>query len=191
MSVSRMFLFGIMCAPFLGACAGTRAYMVHAEAGRQACSPLEGNPDCIDGQKVEPLVYEPGVDRTSIEDLQARYESAVDAGDAAALAALFTTDAVLEAPTGVAQGRAAIAGGLAQNTSNAGVVVVGKPHLVTNAVIRVDGLKATSTASWFELDKGNPAGHAQVGRYGKYEDQFIKSGRTWLFVKRRIVVSLS
>jgi ketosteroid isomerase-like protein len=187
MHSSRTFLAAFVCVPLLGACAGTKDYMARAEAGRGSCSSMEGYPDCVDGHLVNLVAYEPGIDRTSIQDLQARYESAVGAGDPGALAALFTDDAVVEGPAGIARGRAAIRDELTRPGATSAIMKA--PHVVTNAVISLDGLRATSTASWLELDKGSSGAHPTVGRFGRYEDQFIKSGSSWFFVKRKIVVS--
>jgi uncharacterized protein (TIGR02246 family) len=186
MRASNMFLFAVICAPLFSACVTPAMRAANAEG--PACPSLEGYPDCIDGHKVDLARWAPDPqDRVRIQDLQARYEQAVGSRDAGAYAALFTEDAVLEAPGDVARGREAIREELTK--SGAGVSPVGAPHVVTNVVIQIDGDKATSTASWIELNRGNPAHQAQVGAFGHYEDQFIKSHGSWLFAKRKVVMS--
>jgi ketosteroid isomerase-like protein len=182
MRLSNMCLIAVICAPLVSACAAPSALSGQAANGvGDACPSLEGYPDCQDGHRVDlaHLTADPGEDRASIHDLQARYELALDSGDAGAYAALFTKDGVLEAPGDVARGRDAIAGSLRVATR----------RVVTNVVIRLDGDKATSTASWIEVDDKNPGRHAQLGPIGRYEDQFIKSRGTWLFARRKVVMS--
>jgi hypothetical protein len=40
-----------------------------------------------------------------------------------------------------------------------------------------------------EVDRPSPGHQVQVGAFGHYEDQFIKSRGTWLFAKRKVVTS--
>jgi uncharacterized protein (TIGR02246 family) len=201
MRVSNMFLLAAICAPLLSACVTASGSSERAaNSAGDPCPSLEGYPDCQNGHRVDlaHLTADPAEDRARIQDLQARYELALDSGDAAAYAALFTPDGVLEAPGDVARGREAIRQELlemqkrdAQQAAQSGAVSghVIERHVVSNVVIRVDGDKATSTASWVEMDDKNPGRRAQIGAFGQYQDQFVKTHGHWLFSKRKVVVS--
>jgi uncharacterized protein (TIGR02246 family) len=187
MRISNLSLFAAICAPLLSACAVPSAWQA-ANGEGAPCPSMEGYPDCQDGHRVDLARIAPDPqDRVRIQDLQARYELAAGSGDASASAALFTEDGIFEAPGDIAHGRAAIRQEL--TPSGATVSPVKAPHVVTNVVIRIDGDKATSTASWMEVDRPSPGHQVQVGAFGHYEDQFIKSGGNWLFTKRKVVTS--
>ncbi len=187
MRISKLFLFAAICAPLLSACAIPSTWQAGNGEGAP-CPSMEGYPDCQDGHRVDLSRIAPDPqDRVRIQDLQARYELAVGSGDASASAALFTEDGVFEAPGDVARGREAIRQEL--TLSGATVSPVKAQHVVTNVVIHIDGNKATSTASWIEVDRPSPGHQVQVGAFGRYEDQFIKSRGGWLFTKRKVVTS--
>jgi uncharacterized protein (TIGR02246 family) len=187
MRVSNLFLFAAISASLLSACAVPSALRASNDEGL-ACPSMEGYPDCQNGHKVDLARIAPDPqDRVRIQDLQARYELAIGSGDASASAALFTEDGVFEAPGDVAQGREAIRKEL--TPSGPTVSPIKAQHVVTNVVIHIDGDKATSTASWIEVDRPSPGHQVQVGAFGHYEDQFIKSRDGWLFTKRKVVTS--
>jgi uncharacterized protein (TIGR02246 family) len=183
MRKSKLLLLAAGCTSLLGVSIVLPNRAVAQTRDEQNCPTLEGYPDCVDGHLVDaPDLFEgPGAERQRIENLEARYELAVNSGDADAYASLFTDDAVLESPEGAILGREAIRAARAQRPP-----IISAPHLVMNIRVRIDGDRAASTASWSEIDAGRSGQQPQVGHY---EDQFVRSHGQWLFIRRRIVTS--
>jgi len=121
-------------------------------------------------------------DRFEILDLAARYNHAVDGGDAAAVAALFVEDGVLDADaTGPIRGRDAIAAYIASRPDG----WQRRRHWNNSPVIEGDGDEATlalylAVVSWRETI---------VPRLvGRYRDELRRVDGAWRFVRRRIDV---
>ncbi len=190
MRISRLLLpaFAAACTPLLYACASPE-YLKAAQESLNRCNSLEGQPDCQDGHRVDlvEITSTPGADHAGIEDLQARYEQAIGSRDAGTYAALFTDDAVIEGPAGMVQGREQIRQELEH--PDTAPPFPRTPHIVTNTVINIDGLKATGTASWIEVDKNGPGGQPVIRGIGRYEDQYIRHHGQWFIAKRKIVAS--
>jgi 3-phenylpropionate/cinnamic acid dioxygenase small subunit len=134
-------------------------------------------------------------DRARIEDLQARYMFALDWRDADAYAACYTEDGVFDWAQGVERGRPAIhAAVLAMRAADARRASLDKPglrpsrmrHVITNAVLKINGNTARGRAYWIELNDNNEERKATVGAYGYYEDELVKEHGEWLFKKRTI-----
>jgi ketosteroid isomerase-like protein len=184
-----VFMFAAICAaPLISACASS-GYWKAAQSDADTCPSMEGYPDCRNGHSVDLVetASTPGADHVGIEDLQARYEQAIGSRDTGAYAALFTEDAVIESPSGVIKGREQIRGELAR--PDAILPFAREPHIVTNTVINIDGLSATGTASWIEVDKNGPGGEPRIRSMGRYEDQYIRHHGQWFIARRKIVVS--
>ena len=107
---------------------------------------------------------------------------------------LFTPDARFEVMGSVYEGRAAIAGFMAefQPPEQRG------KHVTTNAVIDVDEAAGTATAStdyvFVTPDVSSKFGEGELamfGRFavtssGRYVDELVRDGDRWLFARRRI-----
>ena len=185
MRIANIAFISMIAAPLVVGCASAAPDGRFALAGGD-CPSFEGYPDCQDGHRVDSsqlASYDLHRDRASIRELQARYETAVEAKDAAAYSQLFTEDAVLQAANDVARGRKAIGAELAKS------VALNQSHVVSNAVIRINGNTATSTSAWIALDHTVSSGHSQVIAYGHYEDEYTRGNRGWLFSKRTVVIS--
>jgi uncharacterized protein (TIGR02246 family) len=133
-------------------------------------------------------------DRAEIEDLQARYIFALDWQDADAYAATFTEDGVLDWAGGIVHGREAIRaevrGMRAAFAKKEAADAPRRParlrHFTTNAVLRVEGDRATHISYWFELDNDGRDRWPYVGGYGHYEDELRRVDGHWLYTKRKI-----
>jgi hypothetical protein len=133
-------------------------------------------------------------DRAEIEDLQARYIFALDWQDADAYAATFTEDGVLDWAGGIVRGREAIRAEVrTMRTAFARKETADAPrrpsrlrHFTTNAVLRIDGDRATHIAYWLELNNDGRDRWPYVGGYGHYEDELRRVNGHWLYSKRKI-----
>ncbi len=193
--VCNVVLVAALCTPLFSACAAPWAMAASREGA--PCPEQEGYPDCQDGHRVD-LAHLADYDyeRARIQDLQARSELALDSGDAGAYASLFVEDGELDGPEDVAKGRAAIRNAIldmqksgAQPTAQA---VTPSPRaktrrVITSVVLKIDGDRATSTADWIEVSDKDPAHRAQIGAFGRYEDQYVKRNGSWLFSKRKVL----
>ena len=131
-------------------------------------------------------------EKRELRELVERYAQAVDRADAAAVAALFTDDGVLElwmdpavdAPTGERRGRAAIAAALGSLTQYDAT-----HHAISSHVSQVHGIHATGetlcTAHHVHRTSGR---HSDRVHYIRYLDTYARPGADWLFAKREVRV---
>lgn len=134
------------------------------------------------------------MDRSQIEDLEARYMYAMNWLDAEGYAGTFTEDGVLDWAGGQAVGREAIveevrgmaAGFAAEEADDAPLRPARKRHFITNMVIKVDGDTAVSRAYWFIMNNRNPDRTGYSEAYGHYESDLRKVDGQWLFTRRKI-----
>lgn len=118
------------------------------------------------------------VDIIAIQQLLARANTAVDAGDGDAYAKCFTEDGVLDAgEAGKFEGSEQIA---AAGGSFAGAMP-GLRHWVNNHVIEVDGDRATGTV-YIMVVLGGP--EPTAGGTGIYRDHMVRTSEGWLFESR-------
>ncbi|MEY4760850.1 MAG: hypothetical protein RLZZ200_706 [Pseudomonadota bacterium] len=133
-------------------------------------------------------------DRAEIEDLQARYIFALDWQDADAYAATFAPDGVLDWAGGIVRGREAIrtevrnmrAAFAKKEAADAPRRPARLRHFTTNAVLAIDGDRATHISYWFEMDNDGRERWPYVGGYGHYEDELRKVEGRWLYTRRKI-----
>ena len=130
-------------------------------------------------------------DQLAIQQLMARYEWALDGGDARAYAALFADDGVLVFAGREQKGRAAIQAAienLARSFSASGPAGAPPPkiqHILSNLVVEQHGDTADARSFWTEI--WNPTGKAMgVRAAGHYEDRLVKKGGRWWFSRRQI-----
>jgi hypothetical protein len=122
-------------------------------------------------------------DQLEIQGLAARYNHAVDSGDADGFIATFSEKGALNAGAFVVEGHTAL-GEFATNFASS----VREPrHVATNLVIDGDGDKATLKAyvQMYVL-AGEPGGPAQqtIMTSGKYDDVLAREDGSWKFVQR-------
>ena len=145
-----------------------------AMSARAADSPIRGNAE----------------DRAEIENLMAYYLFDMDWHDADAYASVFTEDGVLTWAGGDVKGRTAIRKFVNDQVAPPQQGTARMPpksrHFVTNTYLVIKGNKAVSRAYWEQLDANNAEAHAQVGAYGHYEDELVKTNGHWLFTHRAI-----
>ncbi len=119
-------------------------------------------------------------DQLAIQGLAARYNHAIDSGDAAAYADTFVETGVLDAGVLQLEGRAA----LGQFAAGFPSAARAPRHVTSNLVIDGDGTEATLDAyvQMYVLT-GEPATQV-VAASGKYSDRLTKADGTWRFVRR-------
>lgn len=116
-------------------------------------------------------------DRLDIQDLLARYNTAIDSGDAEAWAATFTSDGTFESGGRTHEGTEALttfARGFAER-------MAGARHWNNNLVIEGDGDQATLTC-YLLLMRAN-----QVVTSARYQDTLRKVDGHWKFASRKVV----
>ncbi|MCK9487784.1 MAG: nuclear transport factor 2 family protein [Dehalococcoidia bacterium] len=116
-------------------------------------------------------------DRLDIQDLAARYNTAIDSGDARAWAATFTSDGTFESGGHTHQGTdalAAFATGFAER-------MAGTRHWNNNLIIQGDGDQATLRC-YLMLVRG-----PEVITSARYEDTLRRVDGEWRFASRRVV----
>ncbi len=134
------------------------------------------------------------LDRSLIEDLEARYMYAMNWLDAEAYADTFTENGVLDWAGGQAVGREAIeeeiramaAGFAAEEAEDAPLRPARKRHFITNLAISVDGDTAVSRAYWFIMNNRNAERKGYSEAYGHFQSSLRKVDGQWLFTHRKI-----
>jgi uncharacterized protein (TIGR02246 family) len=123
-------------------------------------------------------------DHVAIQGLAARYNHAIDSGDADGYLATFVEDGVLDAGGMTLEGHAALKDFASTFSSSARA----PRHVATNLVIDGDGDHATLKAyvQMYVLS-GEPPQQV-IGAAGKYDDTLVKQDGTWKFVRRTFTV---
>ena len=140
--------------------------------------------------QAEPAAPSTTADQLMIQDLMARYEWALDSGDAKAYAALFAEDGALAMPGGEQKGRSAIQKAIEDLVKSFSASAPGGSppkiqHILSNLVIEQHGATAETKSFWTEI--WNPTGKAMgVRAAGHYEDRLVKRGGKWWFARRQI-----
>jgi ketosteroid isomerase-like protein len=129
------------------------------------------------------------LDHEEIRQLLARYNFAVDLGDAEGWADCFTPDGVFRCTpeggplTGTHQGRDAL---VAYGQTHYGINKGRARHWNWNLEIDGDGETATMRCYLLSLRATTPDAPAAVGATGVYRDRLSKVDGRWLFVERHI-----
>ncbi|MCP3854443.1 MAG: nuclear transport factor 2 family protein [Actinomycetia bacterium] len=129
------------------------------------------------------------LDERACERLINVYCQLVDRGEAAAMADLFTEDAVWRSTEGVVMtGRDEIRAGFLRRQ---GVTRRQSRHLCTNVVIDIDGDQATGTCYLVNFRHDSETGTAEhpapadAPKYvGEYQDRFVRTPAGWRFTER-------
>ena len=128
-----------------------------------------------------PLAVE---DVVAIGQLVARYNHAIDSGDADGFADTFLADGVLEVP-----GLMEVSGRAGLGDFVAGLAGLRSPrHVATNLLIEGEGDEATLRA-YVQLNVlVDEPPHQVVSWSGVYEDQVVRHGGAWRF-RRRVCIA--
>lgn len=122
-------------------------------------------------------------DHIAIERLLMVYGRALDNRDFATYSQLFAADGVWTGSTGTFKGPAAIKAGMEEAFKGSTAAKVPTNfHLLTNAIIDIDGDHATAWSKWtYATINGNTP---SLALSGQYEDTFIRENGSWKFLSR-------
>ncbi|MGB4135748.1 MAG: nuclear transport factor 2 family protein [Microbacterium sp.] len=128
------------------------------------------------------------LDRLRIQDLVLAYAEAVDAQDAAAVAELFTADAVFRAydrPKGEARGRPEVEVliGKLVGSFRATLHHVSGPRIEFDSPTHAAG--SVALHAWHSFRDDRPDGLL----WGRYHDRYVRSPEGWRFAARTLVVA--
>ena len=165
--------------------------------GATALAVMTAQPACAAADQAAPSALRQVQDRQAITDMMARYEWALDSGDAQAYGALFAEDAVLVSTVGNQTGRPAIVKMIEDLVKRFAAASPGpagpngrRPmrlqHILSNLVIDLHGDTADAKSFWTEV--WNPKGAGlEVRVSGHYEDKLVRRNGKWWFARREIV----
>jgi 3-phenylpropionate/cinnamic acid dioxygenase small subunit len=129
--------------------------------------------------------------RDAIERLLFLYAERMDAGDFAAVGALFA-----HARYGAGDGPLALSGAEVEAVNRSLVILYddGTPrtrHVTTNVVVDADEAGGTASArSSFTVLQQVPGGPLEAVAAGRYHDRFERADGAWRFAERRILLDL-
>lgn len=132
-------------------------------------------------------------DRAQIEELVARYVTALDTLDADAYASVFTEDAAYDVTGTVYEGRAAIRkivtdlqASRARNEAQ-GIENVPLYHVMSNSSIELIDEDEARHTSYAQTVRADENGQFVVGFMGRYEDVIVKRDGRWQILSRKLV----
>lgn len=126
-------------------------------------------------------------DRVEIEDLVARYNKAIDTGDAESWAATFTKDGEFHGIVGDFAGTDELTAFVTEYASDEQYADFARSqHWVTNMVIDGDGDSATMFAHLMMVQPAEDGG--RIILVGHYEDKLRRVDGRWLFAERNVRV---
>jgi 3-phenylpropionate/cinnamic acid dioxygenase small subunit len=123
-------------------------------------------------------------DRTEIERLLMEYGRSLDNRDFATYSRLFASNGEWAGSLGTYRGPAAIQAAMEKSFASAADIPKGANyHLLTNAIIDIDGDRATAESKWafVMLEEKKPP---QIAFAGRYEDALIREDGKWKFLRR-------
>jgi ketosteroid isomerase-like protein len=132
-------------------------------------------------------------DHVAIANLVATYAEHIDAGDFAAVGALFAHGAITgDAIPGEVRGAEAVQQMYEQWTRRYDDGTPRTHHVMTNLIIEVDDQGATAAGrTYFTVFQQTPELPLQPIVAGRYVDRFERVDGTWRFAARHIAVRLS
>jgi len=122
-------------------------------------------------------------DRADIEHLLMDYGRALDARDFARYSNMFAVNGQWVGSIGSFRGPSAIKAAMEKAFEvPAGKVAPVFIHLLTNAIIDVDGDRAAAVSKWtfVKIDDNKPT----IANIGQYDDTFIRENGRWKFLRR-------
>ena len=123
-------------------------------------------------------------DHMAIERLLMEYGRSLDNRDFSTYSRLFASDGVWNGGLGTYRGPAAIQAAMEKSFSTATDIPKGANyHLLTNAIIDLDGDRATAVSKWafVTLEEKKPP---QIAFAGRYDDTLIRENGQWKFQRR-------
>ena len=123
-------------------------------------------------------------DRAEIERLLMEYGRSLDNRDFAKYSRLFASNGEWSGSLGTYRGPAAIQAAMEKSFASAADIPKGTNyHLLTNAIIDIDGDRATAESKWafVTLEEKKPPLMAFAGRY---EDSLVREKGEWKFLRR-------
>src|SRR5690349_17884239 len=122
-------------------------------------------------------------DHIAIERVLMEYGRALDARDFATYSQLFAKDGEWSGSLGTFRGPAAIKAAMEESFKDSKAVPVPTYfHLLTNAIIDLQGDRATAWSKWTFMNVVN--GKPAVALAGQYEDTFVREAGQWKFLRR-------
>jgi hypothetical protein len=123
-------------------------------------------------------------DRQAIERVLMEYGRSLDRRDFATYSGLFARDGVWDGGMGVFRGPAAIKAAMEKTFASAPGIPKGTNfHILTNAIIDLDGDRATALSKWVFMQVVD--GKSQIAMTGSYEDQFVREQGAWKILLRK------
>jgi len=123
-------------------------------------------------------------DHIAIERLLMEYGRTLDGRDFAAFSRLFATNGEWSGNIGTFKGPAAIEAAMNKAFKPPASATPAPPfyHLLTNAIIDIDGDSATAISKWtfVRFVRGRP----QIGAVGYYHDRLVREEGRWRFLRR-------
>jgi hypothetical protein len=122
-------------------------------------------------------------DHTEIERLLMEYGRYLDARDFASYSHLFSTNGEWSGSIGTFRGPAAIQAAMEKAFAGPAMTAMGTNfHLLTNAIIDIQGDRATAASKWtfVRLVENKPV----IQLAGQYEDTLIRENGRWKFLRR-------
>lgn len=132
-------------------------------------------------------------DRAEIQELVARYITAVDTLDADGYANVFTEDAVYDVTGTVYEGRAAIRAivtdmqAARERNEAAGTSTIPLYHVMSNHSIEIVDADEARHTSYAQTVRQGENGQFVVGFMGRYEDVIVKRDGRWQILNRKLV----
>jgi uncharacterized protein (TIGR02246 family) len=132
-------------------------------------------------------------DRAEIEELVARYVTALDTRDADMYAEVFTEDAIYDVTGTIYEGRAAIRKivtdlqeSRARNEAQ-GIQSAALYHVMSNSSIELIDENRARHTSYAQTVRAAENGEFIVGFMGRYEDVIVKRDGRWQIQSRKLV----
>lgn len=127
------------------------------------------------------------LDRIQIEDMIVKYYVDMSAGKSHDLAQYYTEDSLLDVNGVIAKGRKEIEKLYASVGDSGEPAFSGKMHmLLNNAIINVDGKKATAWFIWTGVVNEDIKGPPRFLEQGREFDELVKKDGRWYIEKRYI-----
>ena len=123
-------------------------------------------------------------DHIAIERLLMEYGRTLDKRDFAAFSRLFATNGAWSGNIGVVKGPAAIQVAMEKAFNPPAGAAPTPPfyHVLTNAIIDIDGDRATAISKWTFIQF--VGGRPQIGAVGYYNDTLVRENGRWRFLLR-------
>jgi hypothetical protein len=121
------------------------------------------------------------LDKVAIQELGARYNAAVDSGDADGFAGVWTGDGVFD----IAGGQTIVG---ADALRAVPIRTKGRTvHATTDHIIRIDGDRATQTCTLLMYRRRPDGSVNDLISTGRYDDELLRTPAGWLFCRRCVV----